>query len=33
MMVVSYSRNNTDIGAVARNPLLYRPTFLRVDLP
>ena len=32
-MVVSYSRNNTDTGAVARNPLLYRPQFLRVDLP
>jgi hypothetical protein len=32
-MVVSYSRNNTDSGAVAKNPLLYRPAFLRVDLP
>jgi hypothetical protein len=32
-MVVSYSRNNTDSGAVEKNPLLYRPQFLRVDLP
>lgn len=32
-MVVSYSRNNTDPDAVVRNPLLYRPKFLRVKLP
>lgn len=32
-MVVSYSRNNTDLRAVEKNPLLYRPQFLRVDLP
>ncbi|KAA1424894.1 DUF4185 domain-containing protein [Mumia zhuanghuii] len=32
-VVVSYSRNNTDVGKVARNPFLYRPEFLRVDLP
>ena len=32
-MVVSYSRNSTDAGAVEKNPLLYRPEFLRVDLP
>ena len=32
-MVVSYSRNNTDTGAVEKNPLLYRPQFMRVDLP
>ncbi|MEI7058250.1 hypothetical protein WBG06_20655 [Nocardioides sp. CCNWLW239] len=32
-VVVSYSRNSTDVGAVLRNPLLYRPKFIRVDLP
>ncbi|MDN5893977.1 MAG: DUF4185 domain-containing protein [Nocardioides sp.] len=32
-MVVSYSRNRTDINQVIKNPLLYRPRFLRVDLP
>lgn len=32
-VVVSYSRNSTDLGAVLRNPLLYRPKFIRVDLP
>ncbi|WP_370617073.1 DUF4185 domain-containing protein [Mumia qirimensis] len=32
-VVVSYSRNNTDVGKVARNPFLYRPAFLRVPLP
>ena len=32
-VVVSYSRNNTDTGAVQRNPLLYRPRFVRVTLP
>ena len=32
-VVMSYSRNNTDTGAVQRNPLLYRPRFVRVPLP
>lgn len=32
-MVVSYSRNRTDINEVIEDPLLYRPRFLRVDLP
>ncbi|MBG6097120.1 hypothetical protein [Nocardioides luteus] len=32
-VIVSYSRNSTDFGAVLRNPLLYRPKFIRVDLP
>ncbi|WP_193614906.1 DUF4185 domain-containing protein [Nocardioides lijunqiniae] len=32
-MVVSYSRNSTDVGEVVRDPLLYRPRFLRVTLP
>lgn len=32
-VVVSYSRNSTDFGAVLRNPLLYRPAFIRVHLP
>lgn len=32
-VVVSYSQNNTDLGAVNDNPFLYRPRFLRVDLP
>ena len=32
-VIVSYSRNSTDLGAVLRNPLLYRPKFIRVDLP
>ncbi len=32
-VVVSYSRNNTDTGAVQRDPLLYRPRFVRVPLP
>ncbi|UDY24024.1 DUF4185 domain-containing protein [Nocardioides sp. Kera G14] len=32
-VVVSYSRNNTDVGKVAEDPFLYRPHFLRVPLP
>lgn len=32
-IVVSYSRNDTDLAAVGQNPFLYRPTFLRVPLP
>nr|WP_281363757.1 DUF4185 domain-containing protein [Nocardioides daedukensis] len=32
-MVVSYSQNRTDLAAVIEDPLLYRPRFLRVDLP
>ncbi|MFJ9390708.1 hypothetical protein ACIRON_17925 [Nocardioides sp. NPDC101246] len=32
-VIVSYSRNSTDLGAVLRDPLLYRPKFIRVDLP
>lgn len=32
-IVVSFSQNNTDVGKVGRNPFLYRPHFLRVDLP
>jgi len=32
-MLVSYSRNRTDFGAVVADPLLYRPRFLRVPLP
>ncbi|WP_134738901.1 DUF4185 domain-containing protein [Nocardioides sp. 503] len=32
-MVVSYSRNSTDLGQVVKDPLLYRPRFLRVTLP
>ena len=32
-VVVSYSQNATDIAAVGDNPFLYRPRFLRVDLP
>lgn len=32
-MLVSYSRNRTDIDEIIDNPLLYRPRFLRVDLP
>ncbi|MDN5745262.1 MAG: hypothetical protein L0H31_09085 [Nocardioidaceae bacterium] len=32
-MVVSYSRNRTDVQDVITNPLLYRPRFLRVELP
>jgi hypothetical protein len=32
-VVVSYSRNNTDLGVVLDDPRLYRPRFLRVPLP
>lgn len=32
-VVVSYSQNSTDLGAVLDDPLLYRPRFLRVTLP
>ncbi len=32
-VVVSYSRNNVDLGAVLADPRLYRPRFLRVPLP
>lgn len=32
-VVVSYSRNNTDLGVVLDDPQLYRPRFLRVPLP
>jgi hypothetical protein len=32
-MVVSYSRNNVDLDKVRADPTLYRPRFLRVDLP
>lgn len=32
-VVVSYSQNSTDVGAVLEDPLLYRPRFIRVPLP
>ncbi|MBC7630119.1 DUF4185 domain-containing protein [Aeromicrobium sp.] len=32
-VVVSYSQNDTDAAKVDNNPFLYRPRFLRVDLP
>ncbi|MCR6032601.1 DUF4185 domain-containing protein [Nocardioides sp. zg-579] len=32
-VVVSYSRNRTDVEEVLDDPLLYRPRFLRVPLP
>ena len=32
-VVVSYSRNRTDVGEVIEDPTRYRPRFLRVDLP
>ena len=32
-VVVSYSRNRTDLGSVLEDPLLYRIRFLRVELP
>ncbi|MDN4161230.1 DUF4185 domain-containing protein [Nocardioides abyssi] len=32
-VVVSYSRNRTDVGEVLDDPLLYRPRFLRLPLP
>ena len=32
-VLVSYSRNNTDVKKVEADPFLYRPQFLRVALP
>lgn len=32
-VVVSYSRNDTDVTEVQDDPFLYRPRFLRIDLP
>ncbi len=32
-IVISYSQNNTDIAKVQDDPFLYRPQFLRADLP
>ena len=32
-MLVSYSRNNTDLQKVEKDPFLYRPQFVRVTLP
>ena len=32
-MIVSYSRNDTDLQKVEQDPFLYRPHFLRVPLP
>lgn len=32
-IVISYSQNNTDPAKVAEDPFLYRPRFLRADLP
>jgi hypothetical protein len=32
-VVISYSRNQVDVGRVFRDPQLYRPRFLRVRLP
>lgn len=32
-MVVSYSRNRTDVGEVIEDPFTYRPRFLRLPLP
>lgn len=32
-VVVSYSQNTTDLDALIEDPLLYRPRFLRLDLP
>lgn len=32
-IVISYSQNNTDVSQVQDDPFLYRPRFLRVDLP
>ena len=32
-VIVSYSQNNTDFDKVDKDPFLYRPRFLRVDLP
>jgi hypothetical protein len=32
-VLVSYSRNNTDVAKVEDDPFLYRPQFVRVPLP
>ncbi|WP_343043563.1 DUF4185 domain-containing protein [Nocardioides piscis] len=32
-VVVSYSRNRTDVGSIVNDPMQYRPRFLRVPLP
>ena len=32
-MVVSVSRNTTEIEQIPNDPSLYRPEFLRIDLP
>ena len=32
-VLVSYSRNNTDLQKVEKDPFLYRPQFVRVTLP
>jgi len=32
-VIVSYSRNNTDVKKVQDDPFLYRPQFLQVTLP
>jgi hypothetical protein len=32
-IIVSYSKNNTDLSKVKDDPFLYRPSFLRVALP
>ncbi|GAA1746163.1 DUF4185 domain-containing protein [Aeromicrobium alkaliterrae] len=32
-VVISYSRNDTDLAEVAASPFLYRPAFIRVPLP
>ena len=32
-VVISYSQNNTDVDKVEDDPFLYRPRFLRADLP
>ncbi|MEI2810871.1 MAG: hypothetical protein V9F00_11950 [Nocardioides sp.] len=32
-IVVSYSRNSSDLGAVLDDPFLYRPKFIRVPVP
>jgi hypothetical protein len=32
-VLVSYSRNQADLGQVLQDPLLYRPRFLRLPLP
>ncbi|MGO4257886.1 DUF4185 domain-containing protein [Marmoricola sp. RAF53] len=32
-VLVSYSRNNTDVGKVEADPFLYRPEFLEIRLP